>query len=129
MLDWHSLSYRSGRDAVQLFFPLCLHLERCCHRFLLFSRIMVSCPLPQEMPLCLMLLLYIINTLEVGVLVYPHKSTQAYLAPALCTFCLLSICLFWHLLSPSVRFLGQAHAGCKIVCSSKKEKSVHTNQS
>jgi hypothetical protein len=100
-----------GKMQYSCFFHLCS--ERSCHRFLLFPRIRVSDPLPQKMPLCLMLLLYIINALEVGgVLVCLHPSAQACLAQLYVCFvcCLLS---FLHLPSPSVRFLGQACAGTR----------------
>jgi hypothetical protein len=59
-----------------------------------------------------MLPLYIINSLEVeGAGVSPSKS-PGYLAPALCMFGLLSV-VFSASPIPSVRFLGQAHAGHK----------------
>jgi hypothetical protein len=91
-LNWHSLSCRSEQDALQLFLLRCLHSERAV-RFLLFPRIKISCPLPQEMPLHLMLSLYIISSLEVkeeSAGVSPFKC-PAYLAPALCIFGLLSV--------------------------------------
>jgi hypothetical protein len=51
----------------------------------------MSHPLPQESPLHLVLLLYIINALEVeGAGVSPSEH-PAYLPPALCTFGLLSV--------------------------------------
>jgi hypothetical protein len=110
MLDWHSLRCRSGQDAVQLFFLRCLPSERSCHGFLLFPRITMSRPLPREMPLHLVLPLYIISTLEVGVLMCLHPSTQpTWLQLYACfVFCLLS---FLHLHSPPVRFLQQACVG------------------
>jgi hypothetical protein len=51
------------------------------------------------------MLLYIINTLEVGRrgLVCLHSSTQAYLVPALCMFGILSV---FFLASPVVPQLG-----------------------
>jgi hypothetical protein len=61
--------------------------------------IMVSQPLPQEVPLHPVLLLYLINTLELGRVVCVHLSTQP-TWPQLYTcfvFCLLS---FLHLQSP-----------------------------
>jgi hypothetical protein len=75
------------------FFLHCLHLERSCHRFLLFPKIAVSHFLPWEMPLHLLVLLYVINALDWTwrVLVCLHPSTQAYLAPDLFMFGLLSV--------------------------------------
>jgi hypothetical protein len=113
-LEWHSPRCRSGQDAVQLFFLRCLHSERSGHRFLLFPRITTSCPLPRELPLPLVLPLYIISSLAVDVAaVRLHVSSQP-TWPQLCAclvFCLL--CLFLYPPSPPVRFLGQACAGCK----------------
>jgi hypothetical protein len=72
----------------------------------------MSRPLPQESPLHLLLLLYIINSLEVeGAGVSPSEH-PAYLAPALCMFCLLSV-VFPTSPVTSVRFLGQACWGHK----------------
>jgi hypothetical protein len=87
-------------------------LERIRHRFLLFPRITVSLLLPQEMLLCLMLLLYIINALEVGVLMCLHLITQAYVAQfyAWLFFCLSFLA---SPVAPQLRFLGQAHVGPK----------------
>jgi hypothetical protein len=98
-----------GKMQYSCFFLRCLHSDRSCHRFLLFPRVTVSCPLPWEMPLHLMLLLYIINSLEVGGwLLCLHPSTQPTWPQlyACLVFCLLS---FLHLPVPSVRFLGQIH--------------------
>jgi hypothetical protein len=72
----------------------------------------VSLLLPQEMLLCLMLLLYIINALEVGVLMCLHLITQAYVAQfyAWLFFCLSFLA---SPVAPQLRFLGQAHVGPK----------------
>jgi hypothetical protein len=82
-------------------------------QFLLFPRITVH-PLPREMPLCLVLLLYIINALEVAKgLVSLHLSTQP-------TWPQLYACFICYLffptspIAPQLTFLGQTHAGCKI---------------
>jgi hypothetical protein len=92
-LDWHSLSCRSGQDAVLLFLLRCLCSERNCHRVLLFLRITLSHPLSWELPLHLVLSLYIINALEVEVVGVSPSEHTAYLAPALCMFCLPSVVL------------------------------------
>jgi hypothetical protein len=67
----------------------------------------MSCPLPHESPLHLLLQLYIINSLEVEEAGVSPSEHPAYLAQlyASFVFCLLS---FLHLPSPPVRFLGQA---------------------
>jgi hypothetical protein len=87
-LDWHSLSCRSGQDAV------------------LFPRITVSRPLPWESPLHLVLLWYIINSLEVGSAGVSPSERPAYLDPALSMFCLLSV--VFPTSPVTLRFLGQA---------------------
>jgi hypothetical protein len=66
------------------------------------------------MPLCLLLLLYIINALEVGVL-----------APALCMFCLLSV-VFLYLPSLSARFLRQAPVGHEMSQKNKRKEMCGT---
>jgi hypothetical protein len=113
MLDWHSLSCRSGQDAVQLFFPLMSTFEEKKSRVPPVPVDHGVTPPPLQMSSCLMLWLYIINSLEVEeagcVSIWAHKLTwpQFYVC-FVC--CLLS---FLHLLSPSVRFLGQACSGCE----------------
>jgi hypothetical protein len=68
-------------------------------------------PLPPINALHLMLLLYIINSLEVeGVGVSPSEH-PAYLAPALCMFCLL-LSFPASPIAP-VKFIGQAHLACE----------------
>jgi hypothetical protein len=56
----------------------------------------MSCSLPKEMPLGLMLLLYIVNSLEVEGVGVSLSEHTAYLAPALCMFG-----LFFVVFSPS----------------------------
>jgi hypothetical protein len=51
-------------------------------------------PLPQELPLHLILPLYIINSLEVEVAGVSPSECPAYLASALCMFGLLSVVFF-----------------------------------
>jgi hypothetical protein len=100
-----------GKMQYCCFFLRCLHSERNCHRFLLFPRITMSSLIPRELPLHLMLPLYIINSLEVeGVVVSPPEH-PAYLAPALCMFGLLSV-VFYASPVTSVRFLGQVFVAC-----------------
>jgi hypothetical protein len=124
-LNWHSLSCKSGQDVAQLFFLRFLCSERSCHRFLLFPRITLPCPIHQEIPLCIMFLLCIINTLEVGgcccVSIWAH--------PGLCIFCLLSVVLSYMYHHPPVRFLGQAHLGNEtlVVCPCEVTSSQPTS--
>jgi hypothetical protein len=94
------------------FFLRCLRSERSCHRFLLFLRITISRPLSWELPLHLMLPLYVINLLEVEgwcVSIWAPSlpgPSFAYVWSSVC-------CLFLHLPLPSVRFIGQVCAGRK----------------
>jgi hypothetical protein len=102
---WHSPSYRSGQDAVQLFFQRCLCSKRSGDRFLLFWRTTMSPYLLQELLLHLILLLYVINSMEVeetaAVCLHLHTQPTWPQFFACLVFCLLS---FLHLPSPSFRF-------------------------
>jgi hypothetical protein len=69
----------------------------------------MSRPLLRELPLYLVLLLYIINSLEVERAGVSPSEHTAYLAPALCMFGLLSV-VFSASPVTSVRFLGQVGA-------------------
>jgi hypothetical protein len=81
-------------------------------------------PLPPINALHLMLLLYIINSLEVeGVGVSPSEL-PAYLAPALCMYELLSVVFSGISCHPQLRFLGQAHAGHRYITKEKLAKLI-----
>jgi hypothetical protein len=93
MLDWHSLSCRSGQGAVQLCFPL----------MFTFGEMSQVPPVPEDhgvMPPPLrnaslphVATVYNQCTGGGGVLVCLHPSTTAYLAPDLFMFCLLAVVL------------------------------------
>jgi hypothetical protein len=88
-----------GKTQYSCIFLKCLSSERTTHRFLLFPRITMSHLLPQELPLLLVLPLYIINSLEVEAAGVFSSECPTYLAPALCMFHLLSVvffCIFHH---------------------------------
>jgi hypothetical protein len=126
-LDWHSLSHRSGQDAIQLFFLRCLHSERSCHRFLLFPMIIMPCPLLQEMPLLLVLLLYIIISLEIegaGVSIQAHSLPGPSFVHVWSFVCLSFLA---SPVTPHLRFLGQARVGCET--SQRDMKCIQQNNS
>jgi hypothetical protein len=63
--------------------------------------IAMSCPSPPELPLHLLLPLYIINSLEVEGAGMSPSEHQAYLALALCMFCLLYVVFAASPITPS----------------------------
>jgi hypothetical protein len=65
------------------------------------------------MPLHLVLLLYIINSVEVEVAGVSPFQYPVYLAPDFCMFGLLSVVFSGISHCPPVRFIGQAPVGCK----------------
>jgi hypothetical protein len=100
-----------GKIQYSCFFLKCLHSEKNRYRFLLFLRITMLCSLSQEMPLHLMLRLYIMNSLEVEGGWWVSIQVPSLPGPSF-MHVWSSVCsLFLHLLLPSVRFIGQAHVG------------------
>jgi hypothetical protein len=104
MLDWHDLSCRSGQDAVQLCFPLMFMFEQKLSQVPPVPQDHGVMPLPREMPLCLMLLLHVINALEVeGAGVSPSQLTSLP-GPSFMHVLSSVCCLFYISCSPQLDF-------------------------
>jgi hypothetical protein len=96
-----------GKIQYSCFFPKMFTFRAKLSQVSLVAKGYSVMPLPQELPLHLLLPLYIINLLEVeGAGVSPSKH-PAYLAPALCMFCLLFVVFSASPITP-IRFIGQA---------------------